>query len=141
MKKVFLLVAILGFFMQGQAQSVLAKDVPASVKAACMKEHPNAKNVKWSKEGTTFESEFTENGNEKSATFDDSGAMLENEKNIKIAALPAGAVKYVEDHYKGKKIKEASRMIDKNGVINYEAEVDGIDLIFDVNGKYLKSVK
>ena len=46
MKKVFLLVTILGLLMQSQAQSVLAKDVPASVKAACIKHHPNAINKK-----------------------------------------------------------------------------------------------
>ena len=62
MKNVFLLIAILGFFMQSQAQSVLAKDVPESVKAACMKHHPNAINIKWYKDNNTFESQFTENG-------------------------------------------------------------------------------
>ncbi len=141
MKKVFLLAAILGFFIQSQAQSVATKDVPASIKVACMKAHPKAMDVKWSKEGTTYESEFTENGKTKSATFDDSGLLIENEKNIKIASLPAPIAKYVADNYKGKKIKEAAKMTSNKGVVTYEAEVNGMDLIFDSKGNYLKSVK
>ena len=141
MKKVFLLVAIFGFFIQSQAQSVLAKNVPASVKAACMKAHPKAMDVKWSKDGTKFESEFTENGKAKSATFDDSGMLLESEKNIKVASLPSPIAKYVADNHKGKKITEAAKMTDKKGVVTYEAEVNGMDLIFDAKGNYIKSVK
>ncbi|MBC7525271.1 MAG: PepSY-like domain-containing protein [Flavobacterium sp.] len=141
MKKVFLLVAMYGFFIQSQAQSVMTKDVPASIKAGFKKAHPNAKNLKWIKEGTTFESEFTENGGERSATFDDSGLLLESEKNIKIASLPAPVAKYVADNHKGKKITEASKIKDRKGVVTYEAEVNGMDLIFDAKGNYIKSVK
>jgi Putative beta-lactamase-inhibitor-like, PepSY-like len=141
MKKVFLLVALFGFLVQTQAQSVLAKDVPASVKSACMKAHPKAIDVKWSKEGTKYESEFTENGKAKSATFDDSGYLLENEKNIPISKLPAAVSKYVSANYKGEKIKEAAIMTDNKGVVTYEAEVNGKDLIFDAKGNYIKSVK
>ena len=32
-------------------------------------------------------------------------------------------------------------MLGNDGVINYQAEVAGINLLFDVHGKYLKSVK
>lgn len=141
MKKVFLLLAMFGFLFQTHAQSVLAKNVPATVTAACMKAHPKATDVKWSKEGTKFESEFTENGKTKSATFDDSGMLLENEKNVAIISLPAPIAKYVADNYKGKKIKEAAKMTDNKGVVTYEAEVNGKDLIFDAKGNYLKSVK
>jgi hypothetical protein len=141
MKKVFLLVAVLGFFIQSQAQSVMTKDVPASIKAACMKAHPKAKDVKWTKEGTTYECEYTENGKVKGATFDDSGLVLENEKDIAISSLPAAIRKYVADNYKGAKIKEAAKMTSRKGVVTYEAEVNGMDLVFDAKGNYLKAEK
>jgi hypothetical protein len=38
----------------------------------------------------------------------------------------------------GKKIKEASHITDAKGVISYEAEIDGVDYIFDADGKMLR---
>jgi hypothetical protein len=55
--------------------------------------------------------------------------------------LPASIADYVAKNYKGEKIKEAAKLKMANGDINYEAEVKGMDLIFDANGKFIKSVK
>jgi hypothetical protein len=60
---------------------------------------------------------------------------------IKIDELPANAKAYVAKHYAGQKIKEAAKITDSKGVVTYEAEVKGKDLIFDNTGKFLKEVK
>jgi hypothetical protein len=47
----------------------------------------------------------------------------------------AGNVKWeVEKNYKGATIKETAKSQKANGEINYEAEVNGKDLIFDSKG-------
>ena len=141
MKKLLFVLATLGFIFQSQAQSIPSKEVPASVKTVYSKTHPKATAVKWRKDGNSFESTFTENGEKKSATFDNQGVLIKDEESIVVAALPAAATAYIDKIYKGKKIKKASRMLGSNGVINYQAEVDGLNLLFDVHGQFLKSVK
>lgn len=141
MKTLLVLLTLIVFFVNTQAQSIPAKDVPTTVMMNYTKSHPKATNVKWSKDGNAFQTDYTENGKAKSATYDSAGSLLENEKNITSAALPAAATQYIEQHYKGKKIQEASRTLNGTGIITYEAQVNGIRLIFDVNGKYLKSTK
>ena len=141
MKTIFVCLAVLGFFANMQAQSIPAKAVPTTVMMQYTKSHPKATNVKWSQDGKAFQTNFTENGQAKSATYDSAGSLLEDERNITPAALPAAATTYIEDHFKGKKIKDASRTLNGTGIITYEAKVNGIRLIFDVNGKFLKSAK
>ncbi len=38
-------------------------------------------------------------------------------------------------------MKEAAKITDAHGVVTYEAEVKGMDLLFDSAGKFLKEVK
>jgi hypothetical protein len=38
----------------------------------------------------------------------------------------------------GKKISEASKILDATGNLSYEAEVENIDYIFDANGSLIK---
>lgn len=141
MKKVFLLTALLVFFVQSQAQKVLTKDVPAFVRQACMEAHPKAMNVKWTTKGSTFQCEFIENKKSLSATFDNTGFLLENERNIPIEALPRDIITFINSKYKNKKINAVSKMTDRMHVVRYQVQVDGKNLVFDDNGNYLKSFK
>ena len=72
-----------------------------------------------------------------SATFDANGVLKETETDIKVAELPAPVSKYVATNYKGATIKEAA-IITRGDNKMYEAEVKGKDLLFDVDGKFLK---
>jgi hypothetical protein len=141
MKKGLLVLALLGFFIQSQAQKATTKDVPASVKEACLEVHPKATNIKWTKKGSTYKCEFTENEKSLSATFDNTGFLLENKRNIPIEALPVDIVNYINSKYKNKKIKEVFKMTDRMHVVSYQVQVDGKNLVFDAKGNYLKSVK
>ena len=141
MKKAFLVLVMFGLCIQSRAQKMVTKDVPAAVKEACMEAHPKATNIKWTKKGTTYKCEFTENNKSLSATFDNTGFMLENERNIPIEALPVDIVTYVNSKYKNKKIKEVSKMTDRMHIVSYQIQVGGKNLVFDAKGNYLKSVK
>ena len=70
--------------------------------------------------------------------IDVSGNILETEIEIKVDALPANAKAYISKNYAGQKIKEATKITDNKGVVTYEAEIKGKDLIFDSNGNFIK---
>jgi uncharacterized protein YdeI (BOF family) len=114
---------------------------PDVAKAAFDKAFPGSKNVKWEKEGSEFEVSFSNNGKIMSAVLDGKGILKESEVELKASELPADILQYIKDHYKGAKIKEAAKITYANGEVNYEAEVNKIDVMFDKDGKFLKEVK
>lgn len=113
-------------------------NTPEAVKVAFSKLYPAVKEVKWDKEKSNYEAGFTENGQVRSVLFDASGAVLETEIQIAEEALPAAARKYLAEHYKGSRIREAARITDRKGKISYEAEVNGKDILFDAEGQLIR---
>jgi hypothetical protein len=141
MKKVFVFFAIAVMtFAKGFAQKIKDADVPSAVKASFAKAYPGA-TAKWEMEKGNFEASFKKDGKSMSAVFQPGGAMLESETAIKESELPASALSYIQTNYKGKKIKETAKITSSNGTVTYEAEVEGKDLIFSSDGKFLKEVK
>jgi len=102
------------------------------------KKYPNAKEIKWEKENGNYEAEFEVEETDYSLLIDVSGKILETEIEIKVDALPANAKAYISKNYAGQKIKEATKITDYKGVVTYEAEIKGKDLIFDSNGNFIK---
>ncbi|MBS1509252.1 MAG: PepSY-like domain-containing protein [Bacteroidetes bacterium] len=123
-----------------QAQRLNASKVPAAVKASFEKKYTGIA-AKWEKEDGNYEASFTQNGNKQSATFSPDGTFTEVETAITESQLPAGVTAYVKAHYSGKTIKEAAKIIKADGTVNYEAEVNGKDVIFDAGGKFIKEMK
>lgn len=122
------------------AQKLSSSKVPAAVRNAFAKAYPGQA-VKWEKEGNKYEAGFKQNGADISVLYTAGGEMTESETDIKANALPAAVISYVKSNRKGKEIKEAAKITTAAGVVTYEAEVDGKDLIFDDKGKFLKEVK
>lgn len=148
MKRYLLLLAVAtGLTMTGFAQKEKEEKneksvaAPAAAKAAFTKAFPGASKVKWMKEKADFEVGFTQGGKEMSAVYDAKGTLKETEVDIKISELPAAATEYIKQHYKGAKIKEAAKLTLANGDVNYEAEVNETDVMFDATGKFLKEIK
>ena len=109
--------------------------------AAFNKSFTGVKEVKWEKEKGNYEANFRQDGVKKSALYDASGNWLETETSITVAELPDAAKDYMAVNYKGDKIKEAAKLKMANGDDNYEAEVKGMDLIFDAKGMFIKKMK
>lgn len=120
------------------AQKLKEAAVPVTVKEAFKKSFPNAKEVKWEKEGANFEAEFEVGESDQSFVYDASGNLLETEIEIKVEELPTAARDYVSKNYNGAKIKEAEKITDSKGTVTFEAEIKGKDLLFDNNGKFIK---
>ncbi len=123
------------------AQKMDASKVPAPVKATFKKNFAGVKDAKWEKENGNYEANFQQNGSKMSATFDPVGIWLETENAVEISALPAAATAYLAKTYKGAKVKDAAKLKMANGETHFEAEVKGMDVIFDENGKFIKTQK
>ncbi|RYZ47298.1 MAG: hypothetical protein EOP49_21715 [Sphingobacteriales bacterium] len=117
------------------------KGVPDIVVAAFQKKFPSAQGITWEKENGNFEAEFRIAKSSQSALFDKSGMLLESETEITKDKLPVGARTYIAQHYKSAKIKECAKITDVSGVVTYEAEIKGKDVIFDSKGNFLKTVQ
>ncbi len=123
-----------------QAQKIATSEVPAMVKQSFTKLYPGI-TAQWEKESGKFEAGFKKDNHTQSALFDINGTLTETEMDIPVADLPGAVVMYVYEHYKGIKIKGASKISKAGGNINYEAAIKGKDLIFDEQGKFIKEVK
>lgn len=55
--------------------------------------------------------------------------------------MPKGILDYVKTNYKGQSVKEVAKITDAKVTVTYEAEIKGMDLLFDANGKFIKEVK
>jgi hypothetical protein len=139
MKKLMLAAALLAIFAVPAFAS--GDDAPAAVKAKFASLYPNVSKVKWDKEKANYEAEFEVNKAETSCLFDASGNLLETETEIAISSLPKAVSDYCSKNFAGNKISEASKIVDSQNVVTYEAEVKGVgDVIFDANGNFLKKV-
>ena len=144
MKKKFMTVIIANAICIGLfAQEREAKSItpPGNVKAAFEKTFTGTSKVKWEKEGNDYEVNFMQQKKEMSAVFDSKGEWKETEEEIAVASLPAAAASYVKSHYNGAKIKEAAKITKAGGVVNYEAEVNKMDVVFDGQGNFIKEEK
>lgn len=143
MKNLFLAIAIaLTATMTAQeTKSKGTTTIPVSVKAAFAKKYPTVKKVKWEKEGANYEAGFDLNKVETSVVIDSKGNILETESEIEVSTLSKTIKGYVAKNYPKQKIKEAAKIVDLNNKTTYEAEVKGLDLLFDESGKFIKATK
>ncbi len=138
MKNIFAVLISMVSFYSGYAQQLKESEIPALVKAKFVSLYPGTKNVKWEKEHNKYEAGFKQNKIETSILIDAAGNMVEIETEIAVSSLPQAVAAYVSKNLAGKKIKEASKIVTASGVITYEAEVGGVDYIFDANGNFIK---
>ena len=119
-----------------------SKKVPAPVKERFAALYPAVKDPEWEKEKENYEAGFKDNsGKEMSVLIDASGRLVETETGIEVAELPKNVTDYIAAKYNGASIKEAARIENAEGVMTYEAEVKGKDLIFDASGNFLKETE
>ncbi|UPT71012.1 MAG: PepSY-like domain-containing protein [Flavobacterium sp. JAD_PAG50586_2] len=137
MKKSVIIVVALVLSTIAFAQKVKATKVPEIVSKSLLSKYPNAKNVKWDKEENNYEASFESNKIENSVLFNSNGKIIETEVEITAAQLPKSILNYIGKNYKDQKVKEAAKIISEKGIVTYEAEIKGKDLLFDENGKLL----
>lgn len=114
--------------------------IPVSVLDTFKQHYPNISDVDWEKEGQNYEASFENKETETSVVIDPSGKILETETEIEPNMLPQAALDYIAANYKGKKVNEAAKIILGKGSINYEAEINKKDLLFDSNGSFINVI-
>ncbi|MBS1751961.1 MAG: PepSY-like domain-containing protein [Bacteroidetes bacterium] len=129
----------IGLFAQENHNKMITP--PDKVKAAFAEMFAGTSKVKWEKEGNNYEVNFVQHKKEMSAVYDNNGIWKETEEKIAVAALPPAAVSYIKTHYNGAKIKEAAKITRSGGMVNYEAEVNKMDVILDTQGNFIKEEK
>lgn len=112
--------------------------VPELVKKSFTKDFPGA-TAKWGKENDSFEANFKYHGKIMSAVYGANGKKMETEIDIKVSELPSDAKAYLAQNYKGQKVKEAAMITRADGEVNYEAEINKMDVLFSKNGKFIKT--
>ena len=122
------------------AQTKYAARIPAAVTTAFSKAHPKIKAV-WEEEKGTYEAGFIQNKQKMSELYSPAGVKTESEVEIKVSLLPDAIKQYVKTHYKGMSIREGAKISKISGEVNYEAAIEGKDLIFDHKGKFIKEAK
>jgi hypothetical protein len=140
MKKYVLLIVITGFITLAHAQSIDVQDVPETVTDAFSKAYPTISDVDWSKEGINYAVSYAENKLGRSVTWAASGDLIGAKEEIVISELPITAMVYVKKNYNEEVVKDASKNTDAQGTVIYKAEITGMDLFFDSDGNFLKSV-
>ena len=137
MKRLILSFTALVFAYYAMAQKISEKGVPAAVKTTMNKLYPHVSKVKWEKEKGNFEANFKQKNTSISVLIDPNGNLIETETSMPIADLPFGVVDFIKRHYPGASVTEAALIKDSKGIVKYEAEVQGKDLLFDSLGNPL----
>jgi hypothetical protein len=141
MKKI-LMFAFIGVVctLSACAQKLKESQVPAVAKTAFAKQYANTVG-QWEKEDGNYEVVFKKDGKDLSSVIDMSGKFILTETELSSKELPQSVQLYLQSHYKNAKVKGAAKIEKASGEVNYEAIVNGKELIFDANGKILKTEK
>jgi hypothetical protein len=140
MKKVIFLNLALGCLLGAYAQPINSGKVPSIVMQGFKKVHPNV-SATWEWEDANYEANFREGNKSMSCVLDKQGTIIETETMIGLSELPPKARTYVEKNYKGKKVKEVSKIEKAGGQINYEVVMMGRELLFDAAGNFIQVEK
>ncbi len=84
---------------------------------------------------------ISSNGTQKSysRTFVTTTSVPLDHSNV-VIHLPSKAKWYLKENFKGYKTRKLIKVTSAEGIISYQVIVNGMDLIFDSEGNYLKSV-
>ena len=135
--KILISLLALNIGITTNAQKFAASKVPTPVKSAFAKACPGV-TATWESEKGNYEAGYKKDGIQHSNLYAPNGKLMETEITIEKEGLPAPAWQYVKQHFKTP-IQEAAKITKADGTITYEAEVAKMDLIFDAEGKYVRT--
>ena len=155
MKKFLVLIALAAFIGQAAAQTdkqtqtatdsrhaqIEVKQVPVVVVTSFNNAYPAVENPVWSKSGTYYVVDYTQNNNPMYVMYDASGKMIESGEGVIAADYPASLTSYVKTKYKDEKIVKVYKIKDDNGKTIWKGKVKQDYLYFDENGNYIKMEK
>ncbi len=141
MKKITLLGILLFFVVSTQAQRLEIREVPEAVMIAFRKANPGVGNPQWRKDKENYQAKCMVNKTPRTFTYTKSGTPVVKDAKAAMEALPGAVREYLDKNHHGTVVDKVLRIINPKGTVIYAVEINGSDLIFDANGKYLKTQK
>lgn len=141
MKNITLIAMLLLFAGSMQAQRLEIREVPEAVMIAFRKANPGVGNPQWRKEKGCYQAKCMVNKTPRTFTYTKSGTPVVKDAKAAMEALPSAVREYLDKNHRGAVVDKVLRIINPKGTVNYAVEINGTDLIFDANGKYLKTQK
>jgi hypothetical protein len=83
-----------------------------------------------------YEAGFTFHQVSTSVVISSSGEYKQTETAIESNTLPRMSRYYIMTELANQPVTEACKIVDSNGVVSYEAEVNGKDYLFDADGNF-----
>lgn len=138
MKKLILLLAIMGLITVSYAQTLVPIDVPVKISKSFEKSHPKISPVEWSKVGDDYKASYMVDDKNISVTYNAAGKLKETEKEISLSQLPAPVLKYVNDNFPGEVVKKKMLITSSTGKSLYQLQIKQQDLAFNSQGELIK---
>ncbi len=138
---IVLLAAGLIYLSPASAQKIKKSELPEPVSSAFKKSNPGIRTEKWGKENGNYEAEYKVGKVEHTTVLSPGGVLVQTETDIRPATLPAKVLDAVKKKVPGGKISEAAEIISPDGKKSFEAEIKGIDYIYDASGQLIKTAK
>lgn len=141
MKKLFLLLTLLGAVTISAAQDLHKRQVPSVVLNQFEKQFPKAKEVEWEKSGELYKVEFETNwSDDHDVWYNAEGKMVKHKEELSSRNLPKSIQEYLSKEYKYYKIDDVERITENDEVI-YKVEVERRDreikLLFHEDGSLI----
>lgn len=141
MKKLILFVAFCAMTQVtfSQAQISKSRTVPVNILKAFQKSHPKATILKWNDEPPIWEAKYKDGDKTGAISYNLKAKITETELVIPKNQLPnkLAIPDFIKSKYPNEKIQRCEKVEKANGVITYEIQITGKEIIFDTNGKYL----
>lgn len=141
MKKITLLIVLFVGMLNAHAQKLEITDVPLAVRMAFKASNPAAVNPEWRKDKTNYQAKYTLDKKPRTYTYTKTGTRIVQDGKVAVSILPSGIKEYLDKNYPDASIDKVLKITKADGSVSYNVEVNQTDLFFDVNGKYLKSLK
>lgn len=122
-------------------QNLNEDKIPVAVKTNFVKQHPLIKSVSWQKKKSMYEAVFDNGVGESSVLYNSRGKWIEKETVIAADSLPLSLRKYVDAHYPGYKLKQATLVSNYKSRDTWQIVVVDKTVIFEKSGKFLKEEK
>jgi hypothetical protein len=139
MKKLLLFLPLLLLAGFSSAQDVEAEDVPSVVKLKVKALYPGVdpEETDWSLENDRYTAALEVQDKDVEVVLSSKGVVLERSVETDPSELPKALTAYTDANYPGKSLEEAYRITGSKNLVTYEVMVDGQELVFDAEGKFL----
>jgi hypothetical protein len=139
MKKLILLIAIIGIISGSYAQNISSGDVPSVVVKTFNRNNPKADAAEWTQVGEYFKATFASDNLIKSVTYDANGKLKFSELQVTLSQLPTPVLAYINQNYPGNVVSKSSKITTAKGKNSYFVKIKNSELAFDSQGNYLNS--